>query len=986
MLKPNHTRKWLLAGTVLTSLVIGLPVMAQDAAPATQDPAAQDTTTPPAAAPAEDTGTEVVITGSRIRKSTFNSASPVQVITAEKSSLSGMVNPAEVLQGASVANGAGQINSTFTGYIVGGGDGINTLSLRGLGANRTLILINGRRMPPAGISGTVGPVDLSFIPQQVVSRYEILTDGASSIYGSDAVAGVVNIITDKNYDGFQIEATDRMSEEKGADEYTLSAKWGKTFDKGSFLVSGQYYERQALRYSDRKALSCSRLLRTKPDGTSADRIDPRTGETKCYNPSGIFQGSVYDNITGDIFFYTPGLNQSGRLPGGFTQYDGTNAAYEYDNPPEALNTTAISPAKDFNLYAQGNYRPDWLGGGELYTEAMFGERKSSQTAWGELFPYYSNNSSVNILPDTIGYGPQQIYAQPVVLHPSNSSQKVDLGRLLGGVRGDIGTWQYDAYVSYSKSVGKYDDDVVYADRVNWGTGFDQNQFINIDECGAGAPAGCVPLNLFSPDALLLGKLTPAEEAYYFTVDHGKTDYTQTTAEASLTGDIMQLPAGALGGAFGISFREDKIDDTPGALSLSGNSYNRTSSGETKGTDRLSEIYGELEIPLLKGHRFVEDLTVNLSGRVSDYKSVGTAYTYKAGFDWAVDDIFRVRGTAGTSFRAPALYELYLNDQTGYLNQTSVDPCIRYNQLGPDGDFKVNATIRANCAADGVPGDYTGNNPSALITTGGGLDLKPETSYATTLGFVLTPPNTGFKFAMDFWKIKISDQITSNGAAVIAACYNSVQFRSQPGFCDDFTRDMNSASPTYNGILTIDGSYRNIPTEASAGIDFTANYSHEFNYGKLTSDATFTYYKYDKQQQYEGADVINYTGTIGQQHWAGDIQTAFQHKDWTVAWTVNYVGNASNIGFFGETGLTASGNSYVAEVPPFVTHDLSFRYRAKTFTVVAGARNILNKFAPTIGSGVASGSAGRIGEIPFSSQYTYSGLIGRQFFIDISKDF
>ncbi len=149
---------------------------------------------------------------------------------------------------------------------------------------------------------------------------------------------------------------------------------------------------------------------------------------------------------------------------------------------------------------------------------------------------------------------------------------------------------------------------------------------------------------------------------------------------------------------------------------------------------------------------------------------------------------RLRGTAGTSFRAPALYELFLNDQTGFLSQLSVDPCIRYDQKDDEGNFKVNDTVRANCAADGILGNYTGNGSSAEVITGGGLDLKPETSYATTLGFVLTPPNLGFKFAVDWWKIKIAQQITANGAAVVGACYNSQAFRSQAGFCDDFVRD------------------------------------------------------------------------------------------------------------------------------------------------------------------------------------------------------
>ncbi|MFT4075184.1 MAG: TonB-dependent receptor [Asticcacaulis sp.] len=993
----NLTRKWLLTGTILTTLVVGLPAMAQDT-----PPPADDTTAAPATpdAAATDQSTEIVVTGSRIRKSEFTSTAPVQVITAEKSSMAGMIDAAQILQSSSIASGSGQINNTFTGYVVDGGDGINTLSLRGLGAQRTLVLINGRRMPPAGVGGTVGPVDLNFIPQSMVSRYEILKDGASSIYGSDAVAGVVNIITTKNYDGFHMEASGLKSEKNGGDSYTVSAMYGKTFDKGGILISGEYYEQKELTYRDRKGLACPQLLRTSTaDGSRADRIDPRTGDYKCYNASGVWGGAIIDGYYGDYYFYAPGhtdgpLNDYVRYDSSSPEAVARTVVWEDDNPDAALDTTAISPVKRATLFVQGQWRPDWLNGAELYTELMFGERQSSQRSWAQLFPYYSTHSSVNILPSQFtpeeqayyGLGSGGLYAEPVTIFESDSSQKVDLGRFLGGVRGTLSSWNWDTYVSYSKSHGTYDNTAIYADRVNWGTGFDQNTFEEIDECGAGAPAGCVPLNLFSPEAQTTGKLTQAEYDYYFTVDHGRTDYTQLTAEATATGDLFQLPAGALAGAFGVSFRKDEINDVPGELSRSGNSYNRTSSGITKGSDQLKEVYGELEVPVIRGKFLFEDLTLSLSGRYSDYDSVGDATTYKAGFSWAVDNTFRIRGTAGTSFRAPGLYELYLNDQTSYLGQLSVDPCINYGELGADGEFKTNATIRANCAADGVPDDYTGSNPSATITTGGGLGLEPETSYATTLGFVLTPPDTGFQFAMDIWKTKISNQITSSGAAVVGACYGSVQFRSQPGFCDDFVRDTDPTSPTYLAITAIDGSYRNIPTEETAGIDFTVSYEHEFNFGKLSSDAQFSWYKYYKSQQYEGAVIDDYVGKIGQPSWVGDVQTKFTHKDWQVAWTFNYTGAASNLGWYGETGTNSAGTyTYVASVPPFVTHDLEVRYRGKSFEVIAGINNIFDKYAPEIGSGLYSGSAARLGNYPFSSQYL-TGIIGRQFFLNISKDF
>lgn len=1004
----HSTRTWLLAGTILTTLAVALPAFAQDnTATQTQDTTTTQTTptTDTTAQSSSDT-TEVVVTGSRIRHTEFNSPDPVQIITSEKSSLSGMISATEILQSSSIAKSSGQINNTFTGYVVDGGAGINTISLRGLGAQRTLVLINGRRMPPAGVGGTVGPVDLSFIPQSLVSRYDILKDGASSIYGSDAVAGVINIITEKNFDGLMLSADSRISEHSGGDSYDANLLWGKTFDKGSALVSVDYAEQRALRYKDRPEFACGQDYYYAADGSRGDIVDPRTGESKCFGPGGV---------SGYIGTYRlNGAYNGSRVP---TQ-DGTGVAGEnvpgfvfipYQarefNDKESLNDTVVSPAKRFSVFAQGNYHPTWLNGGEVYTELMYGQRKSEQDATRQLFPYILPYLDIN--PFNSALGGQGLILNPITIAPFDSSQTVDYYRGVFGARGGWGSWNWDAYVQASKSHGVYTTDVIPLDRLNASTGTDQNtlDFTYYDDtgnptletCGTGAPAGCVPYNIITYDGIVNNNYGALAD-YLFQQDRGKTDYNQIIAEATLTGDLAQLPAGALGAAFGITLRHDELDDRPGQYSSTGNSWGLITAGRTKGSDNLAEAFGELEVPVIRGKQFFEDLTLNLSGRYSNYKSVGSAWTYKVGADWALDNKVRLRGTYGTSFRAPALYELYLNDQTSFLSQLQVDPCINYGVPSEDGTLHTNATIRANCAADGLPADYSGNGSSAEIHTGGGTYLKPEQSEAATFGIVITPPNTGFKLAIDFWRIKIADQISSSSAGIVGACYGSEQFRSQPGFCDLFYRELDPTKTNFGQIVTIDANYRNIPTEAAKGIDFTANYEHEFNLGKLTMDGQFSYVKSHKSQIFPGAVVDDFAGLIGDPHWVGDLQTRFRHEDWTFTWTANYTGNSSNIGYYGETG---SGNiydgslsagigypdavTYAASTKPWVTHDLTVRYQAKTWTVIAGVVNIADKKAPTLGSGLYPGSAGRLGSAAFSSQY-YSGYIGRQFYLHVDKSF
>jgi iron complex outermembrane recepter protein len=656
--------------------------------------------------------------------------------------------------------------------------------------------------------------------------------------------------------------------------------------------------------------------------------------------------------------------------------------------------------KRASLFVEGEYRPDFLGGGELYGEALLTKRESSQTVWAQIFPIYHEGSTVNpfrngtrtvrsFIPNwpsatqtlaQIGF--PGIAAQPISLYDVDYKQEVNTYRFLGGVRGDWGKWSYDAYVSHSKSEGTYSSVGIYKDRVNFGTGTNQDTLSLMpgNVCGTGAPAGCVPFNLFTKEVLEDGIFPQAMSDYYFLRDIGNTDYTQTIIEGSVTGDLISLPAGPVGAAFGFAVRQDEINDVPGAQSQAGNLYQRTTAGITAGKDTLSEVYGEFEAPIVRGKPFFEDLKLNVSARYSDYDSIGADTTYKLGVNWAVDNILRLRATYGTSFRAPGLFELFLKDQTGFLNQSSVDPCINYGQIGEGGGFARNERVRTNCAAEGLSPTFAGGSSSAQVKTGGGSDLTAETSKATTFGIILTPPETGFKLAIDFWKIVVSDQISSSGAAIVGACYNSFDFPNN-GFCNSFTR-----SPADDGIETIDARYRNIPTESTSGIDFTASYKHEFNFGTLYMDLEATHVRNYKQQLFKG-DVINdYQGLIGEPAWNGRIRTNFEYKDWTFYHGFNYVGATENLDRYGEDGITsafyAAGATYRAGTDDWFTQDVSVRYEGKTFTIVSGISNILDEEPPVIGD---TDYAPRVGNYPRSSQYV-EGYLGRQFFTRVSKKF
>src|SRR5689334_12554701 len=297
-----------LAARLRRSAAIGA-VLAATCAPAF----AQNSSQPPSAVdqvqPAEDcdpntpgvqtppncpTGERIVITGSRISRTEFTSTAPIQVITSENSTLEGLVDTAEILQGSSIAEGSTQFNNTFGNFVIEGGPGINSVSLRGLGAQRSLVLLNGQRPGPAGARGQVGPFDLNVIPDSIISRAEILKDGASSIYGSDAVAGVVNIITRSSVDKPELNIQYNATEQGGGNTLSVNGAIGFDLFGGNIILAAEYEDRDPLKWKDRRNLACSQdLIYDATTGARIDRLD-----------RSVLQGTPFANCADNLYFNT----------------------------------------------------------------------------------------------------------------------------------------------------------------------------------------------------------------------------------------------------------------------------------------------------------------------------------------------------------------------------------------------------------------------------------------------------------------------------------------------------------------------------------------------------------------------------------------------------------------------------------------------------------------------------------------------------------
>jgi iron complex outermembrane receptor protein len=975
-----------------------------------------------AAKPADELA-EVTVTGSRIRRSEFTASSPVLIITNEETSLEGLLSTTEILQTSTLAAGSQQINDQTTGFVTENGPGANTVALRGIGSSRTLILLNGRRLSPAGARGQLAAVDLNTIPSSIIQRTEVLKDGASSVYGSDAIAGVINLITRKNLDGGDLTLSANSVFDGGSEVKLASAAWGKQGDKGGFSLAYEFYERDALEIQDRDFLNCAqdRLINTTTNtnsifygstGKELDLIDPATGASKCFN----VLDSVVDRLGTGSFVttqgrFTPdsaatagggafGLDLAGwkRVGLSFAQIAAlrptltqaqqlelwkTSQAAVPNDPRRFGSRTFISPVERNSLFAEGSY--NFSDAFEVFGEALYNKRESAQRSWRQLFPNVSALNPSN---------PFGVTARSIPVIPTNQEQEVEFKRAVIGVRGEFSVgsfenWGYEAYAQRTESQAEYTGDIILNDRVVATTG---SLACNPAAITISGPTTCQPVNWFRPQTILSGEFSEAEKAFLFTRETGKTSYDQTLVGASINGNLFALPAGDVGFVFGVEGRKDSIDDIPGANARLGNLWGSTSAGRTKGSDEVKEAYTEFEVPLLADLPGVKRLTFNGSFRWTDYDSYGDDTTYKAGLNWQVIDSVRIRGSYGTSFRAPALYELFLANQTGFSAQSSVDPCLNW-------DTSSNPSLQKNCGPGGanLPTGWLNPNSSALIITGGGAGvLDAETSSNSTVGLVWTPAELPVSLAIDWWRIEVENQVSQFGAAnIVNQCYNSPDFPNSP-FCGLFTRETNRGLANFGQILEVRNSYVNISNQVVEGIDWTARFNKRIGKNTFRANALVTYSIKDSFQVFEAFPAQDSRGQIYNNKWVASLDLNLDRGPWTFNWNMDMFSQASNDEFYGGdtfgwrgfgSCLTAAPTSTTCVAAKYdqtanfsISHDVSVRYRADKWSVIVGVQNILDQDPPYVSTG---SGATRIGNAVAISNYD---ILGRRAFATLNYRF
>ncbi len=955
-----------------------------------------------ASAVTDKTVDEVLVTGSRIARDVFSSSSPMDVIEMDIAEVQGIGDIATLLQTTTVAAGSPQVTAaSSTAFVQNGGTGAATLSLRGLGANRTLVLLNGRRAGPAGVRGGVSSFDLNVLPLNAIERVEILKDGASSIYGSDAVAGVVNIITDKS-DGGSFDAFVSQPGEDGGETSRVSFKFGDTLDRFHYSVTGDYYKAEELAKGDRDYFSCGEEYVFDPEtGARADTIDPRTGKPHCtdllwghvwiYDYDGEIPSrskAQYD-YDGDLGNYIPSFEDYSTMntpPGWYpVAYDRSSMGVTNADHPFQDDASLIPTVERTTFYAEAKF--DISDNATAYAEVLLNRRENYVNGYRQFWSYTYNESNSlgfaeNAASTADGWTGNQWLSSTPITDQNDSKVTVDYTRvvagLMGNFSGDWSDWTYDLSIQQSRSKGEYMSQQVLDDAMrgnNW-TSANGDGTCAGTTLASGVP--CIDLPWFDPD-FLAGKFTPEQMEYLFAWEKGLTEYDQTSVEGFVSGPLFEMPAGTVGVAIGFQTKHDEIVDTPGELTRAGLAALTSVAGITAGDDRTKAVFAEIDIPLIEDKPFIRSLSLNASTRYTDVDSYGSGDTYKVGINWDITDTVKLRASNGTSFRTPSLYELYLANQTASARQSSIDPCIDWQAALDDGD--INPRVAENCAADGVPGDHYAAISATTISGGNGDTLEAETSETSTIGLVWRPEFADLSISVDYFDIAVNDEISQLGAgSIVYGCYNSVNFPNDP-LCDLFERD-----PTDMKVDNVYDQYINIAQQTNRGWDLSARYTTEVAWGELIIDTQHTFQIEDSIQVRDGSPLRDYNGRMGDPKWTGRASVELRNNDWSYYWGMNFIGDASDVKDYGTDEGTRFGTPvrFVLGADTVVYHNVSVSKAFPDMGVVArfGINNALDTKPPRLTT-LNLGQVSTEGNSAFYSQYNWKG---RSFFLNMTKDF
>jgi iron complex outermembrane receptor protein len=896
--------------------------------------------------------------------------------------VSGQVSVADFLQRLPISGSAINRNNNSSGNLgfppdgAGIGAGAAEIDLRNLTSKRVLVLVDGHRwVRGSSASGVSGAVDLNTIPVNAIQRIEVLQDGASTIYGSDAIAGVVNIITNEQYEGLDVSAYYGAYDEGDGESYEYSASFGAEGDNSRVFMAASYTEQGSVSAGDREISFYP--IAGFPSGASSGTPQGRFAFYDPRRPAGdewvsiTLNDGVLNDGGANIPVYDP-LN-----PGSNDFHDFTLADRFNYQPYNHL----VTPNERVNLFVKGEY--DFSDTVTLRLTTAFNNRRSQNKAAPEpLFagagggstPYMVdmvfhednpyNPFGITIGPDDIQDG--FITRRPIEAGPRVFDQNVDTWHVAATLDGEFNfgekDWYWDVHTSWSQNQANQRKTGAFNAR-NLATAVG-------DPVVCAANPGCVPFNWFGgqgPNGE--GSITQEMLDYVTFTQKDESEQRMFNVAANISGEIVELPAGSLSAAFGFEYRDEEGFFEPDSIVTSGQTAGTVAS-PTAGEFDVTDLYAEFIVPILSS------FDVSAAARFSDYDFSGSTTVIKVGANWRPTDSLTFRANFSEGYRAPNIGELF---NTGSRFDSSItDPC--------DADaLAVDPSNAANCQALGVPPGYQQLNPQISVTTGGNEDLIPEESESWTAGFTWdgseAVDNIGLAdltFEFNYYDITVDDAIQAPDAGdVLTQCVQTLN----PLFCDNVTR----VGAT---VTRVDGILQNIGGIETSGVDWSLSFStEEKDWGSI--DVTWSNtHLLDYTVITEGPDGAVRTkreGTelgspeTGYVEWRSTLLVGWSNGDWRVTMANRYLDSITEectglVADFGQTDLCTTPTTnkidatfYTDVQATWIPSNLDGRW-----TFQAGIQNLFDEDTPICYSCDLNSFDGTLHPIPGSFWYARLG--------------
>ena len=927
---------------------------------------------------------KVVVTGSRIKRDSFSVTTPLVTLDKEAIEDSGLGSLSEILIENMPGVNASSSNTNTQSSVQN--TGLSTINLRDLGTNRTLTLIDGRRVVSNSYSGNY--VSLSTIPSGMVDRVEIITGGASAIYGSDAIAGVVNIITQQDKEGFEIDLRGGYTTEGGGEQYSLDFDWGSSFNSGKTYTffSANYDKDEGISWYDRDraqleadldynySLMCNEMYTADGDQCMRDITPDQWRQRSDGTAGGVFEEGL-SAANGGYYYDENGL-QTGWVE---EEYGVNTRIYDLLKIPDEAITAAFKIDHDFDNDVAGYFQLQYSQNNSVNVKSPEDEYENAYVLIfdpvtgepGRVRPGYISVDNPFVPQEIRDNASGSINWDRRFFEVGNimTDNKRTTIRSWAGIRGTAfdSAWDWDLSMGYGKFTQKQTrhnelNTVRVAQALDAEYAAD-GVTIQCADADARA-AGCVPLNIFG-----VGSITPEMADWIRATPTIETNVTQVNLVGYIAGDLFEMPAGAVSSVFGFEYRKDKQElETSEGHRMGGITFNVVPS--FVGDLDVTEIFGEINMPLLRNVTGARNLSADLSYRIAEYghDNSSNVGSYKFGLLWEPVEGYSFRANWANAQRAPSITELESPPRGDFDSFDDICADVTATSTNPGHDAcRQDPGIAAAIAANGIFEDENnGYSPNA-----GNPNLLEETAETFTFGIAMEPIED-LRIAIDYFDISIEDAMEQiPNEEILAQCYASETqaFGADNPYCGFITRN------TEGQIIEILQVMDNIAETSTKGYDIALEYRIDLgDYGrlKLKADSTHVDEYVETFFGNDGQVVTEYQGQL----WSGifdDVATAsltWYKDNWRVRWSTRYMSSIVDDherveeweqALADNTAACSSGDASCVSnpetpmalfFPAYLKHNLSVSYNMEfeddsELRLYGGVRNVFNEVGPFI---------------------------------------